>query len=84
MHESKKAEGAAAVADIEEFADGLVCLTGGDEGMLASALVQGGETEDRQFVERLVSMFGHSTVYVELHLCNGTANRSRNGGIRPP
>lgn len=42
MHESKKAEGAAAVADIEEFADGLVCLTGGDEGMLASALVQGG------------------------------------------
>ncbi len=66
MRESTKAEGTATLADIEEFAGGLVCLTGGDEGPLASALAQGGEAGGRQFVERLVSIFGHSNVYVEL------------------
>ena len=52
--------------DVEEFAQGLVCLTGGDEGPLASALVRGGEEAGLDVVERLVRTFGRGNVYVEL------------------
>src|SRR5690348_4529686 len=35
MRETTKAEGAAAWNDLEQYASGLVCLTGGDEGPLS-------------------------------------------------
>ena len=66
MRERTKAEGAATMADVEEFAGGLVCLTGGDEGPLASALAEGGEAAGRSLVERLAGIFGRGNVYVEL------------------
>ncbi|ABF43047.1 error-prone DNA polymerase, DnaE-like protein [Candidatus Koribacter versatilis Ellin345] len=66
MREPSKAEGAAVMADVEEFARGLVCLTGGDEGPLASALARGGEPEGHKTVEHLVRMFGRENVFVEL------------------
>ena len=43
MRESTKNDGAATCEDLAEFASGLVCLTGGDEGPLAAALARGGE-----------------------------------------
>jgi error-prone DNA polymerase len=43
MREKTKADGAATWDDLEQYAAGLVCLTGGDEGPLAAALVNGGE-----------------------------------------
>ena len=54
---------AASPADFEEFAEGLVCLTGGEEGPLARGLKNGtaGETLDR-----LTGIFGRDNVYVEL------------------
>jgi error-prone DNA polymerase len=51
---------------LEEYASGLVCLTGGEEGPLASALARGGFEEGRRCVERLVHIFGHENVYIEL------------------
>ncbi len=66
MRESTKTEGAATFADIEEFGGGLICLTGGNEGPLASALASGGEAEGRALVEKLTDVFGHANVYVEL------------------
>ena len=42
LRESTKAEGAALTSDFEEFGEGLVCLTGGNEGPLAAALASGG------------------------------------------
>ncbi len=66
MREPTKSEGAAHVYELEEFANEVVCLTGGDEGPLAAALVRGGEAEARKAVERLISIFGRSNVYVEL------------------
>jgi error-prone DNA polymerase len=66
MREPSKAEGSATLADLEEYAKGLVCLTGGDEGPLAAALARGGEAEAAKTVERLVSIFGRKNVYVEL------------------
>src|SRR6202035_2403796 len=42
MRETTKKEGAATFNDLQKYASGLICLTGGDEGPLAAALVQGG------------------------------------------
>jgi error-prone DNA polymerase len=66
MRETTKKEGAAAFHDLEQYASGLVCLTGGDEGPLAAALMRGGEEAGRETVERLVNIFGRENVYVEL------------------
>lgn len=66
MRETAKGEGAATLVDMEEFAPGLVCLTGGDEGPLASALTSGGKAAGRDLLEQLTGIFGRGNVYVEL------------------
>ena len=66
MRESAKGDGAATIEDLQQYASGLVCLTGGDEGPLAAALVRGGEAAGREIVEQLTRIFGHGNVYVEL------------------
>jgi error-prone DNA polymerase len=66
MREPNKCEGAATIEDMQEYASGLVCLTGGDEGPLAAALMSGGEDAGRDTVERLVNIFGRGNVYVEV------------------
>lgn len=66
MRESTKGEGAATLNDIAQYAAGLVCLTGGDEGSLAAALMHGGEEAGRKVVQHLIDIFGPNNVYVEL------------------
>jgi error-prone DNA polymerase len=66
LREPGKGEGDANFDDLEQYSAGLVCLTGGDEGPLASALASGGEEAGRRTVERLVEIFGSRGVYVEL------------------
>src|SRR6201996_502716 len=66
MREKTKGEGTATPHDLEQYSTGLVCLTGGDEGPLASALARGGEDAGRAVVDRLVRVFGAKNVYVEL------------------
>jgi error-prone DNA polymerase len=66
LREGTKAEGAATLADIEEHSEGLICLTGGDEGPLTSALSRGGLDGGLREIERLVNLFGSRNVYVEL------------------
>src|SRR5882724_1672374 len=64
--EKKKGEGFSTSEEIREYASGLVCLTGGEEGPLAAALQRGGMEEARREIETLVSIFGPRNVYVEL------------------
>jgi error-prone DNA polymerase len=66
MREKTKCEGAATNDDLQQYASGLVCLTGGDEGPLATALVNGGEEAGRKVVEELARIFGTSSVYIEV------------------
>jgi error-prone DNA polymerase len=66
MREKSKGEGAATLEDVQQYASGLVCLTGGDEGPLAAALMNGGEVAGQEAVEQLVHIFGRESVYVEL------------------
>jgi error-prone DNA polymerase len=44
----------------------MICLTGGDDGPLATALKRGGIEEARNATERLIHIFGRENVYVEL------------------
>ncbi len=66
MRETTKREGAATLEDLREYSAGLVCLTGGDEGPMASALMHGGESAAVEVTEKLIEIFGPSNVYVEL------------------
>ncbi len=63
---AKKDEGAVVEEELEQYSEGLICLTGGDDGPLAHALKNGGIQEARRSVERLIRIFGHNNVYVEL------------------
>jgi error-prone DNA polymerase len=66
MRELTKGEGTATLEDLERHASGLICLTGGEEGPIASALARGGESEATKVTEELVRIFGKNHVYVEL------------------
>ncbi len=66
LRASGKEEGFATLLDLEEYAPGLVCLTGGEEGPLHAALLRGGEEQARKLLTQLAGVFGHSNVYVEL------------------
>ena len=66
MREPTKGEGAANFNDLAQYSSGLVCLTGGDHGPLAAALMRGGEDAGREAVEQLTRIYGRANVYVEL------------------
>ncbi len=78
MREKTKAEGAATRDDLEQYAGDLICLTGGDEGPLASALASGGESAGRAVVEDLVRLYGRENVYVELQRHQQREEEARN------
>src|SRR6202521_1201778 len=62
----RKEGASASSSDFLEHADGLICLTGGEEGPLAAALTQGGPQTAFEAVKRLTEIFGQPNVYVEL------------------
>jgi error-prone DNA polymerase len=62
----RKEGASASSADFIEHADGLICLTGGEEGPLAAALKQGGPQAAFKAVKRLTEIFGQPNVYIEL------------------
>lgn len=78
MRETAKGEGAATLHDLEQYSTGLICLTGGDEGPLAAALMNHGEAAGRDVVERLICIFGVNNVYVELQRHNQREEEWRN------
>ena len=74
-----KGEGSLAGGELGAYADGLVCLTGGDEGPMAYALANGGIERATQEVGRLCEIFGRDSVYVELqrHYCREEEARNQ-------
>ncbi|MFZ0704594.1 MAG: error-prone DNA polymerase [Candidatus Korobacteraceae bacterium] len=61
-----QSQAVASLDDLAEFADGLICITGGKEGPLAHALTSGGMAEARRVLELLIFIYGHENVYIEL------------------
>jgi len=66
LREKEKGTGTATLEEIAEHAEGLVCLTGGEEGVLAASLSNKGYDEARKNIEKLTVLFGTKNVYVEL------------------
>jgi len=75
---ARKGEGAVTAEELHQHADGLICLTGGDEGPLAAALKHGAD-KARQQLDQLIGIFGTNNVYVELqrHLHREEESRNR-------
>ncbi len=69
---------AATLDELDEHAQGLVCLTGDEDGPLASALRSGGKEEARRLLVRLVSIFGKDNVYIEMQRHFRPEQESRN------
>jgi error-prone DNA polymerase len=63
---ARKGEGSVREEELQEHATGLICLTGDDDGPLAAAFSHGGMEEGRRCLDRLIGIFGHENVYVEL------------------
>ena len=78
LRAGKKGEGAVNAQELEEHAEGLICLTGGDEGPLASALAQGGADAARRQLDQLIGIFGPKNIYVELQRHFHREEESRN------
>jgi error-prone DNA polymerase len=75
---AKKGEGAVTAEELEEHAEGLICLTGGHEGPLAATLAQGGIIKAQKQLDQLIGIFGHKNVYVELQRHFHREEESRN------
>jgi len=75
---SAKGEGSVTAAEMAEFGAGLVCLTGGEEGVLAHTIEQGGIGAAYERVTTLCELFGRRNVYVEVqrHFCRGEEARN--------
>jgi error-prone DNA polymerase len=81
MREASKAEGAATLEDLEEFSAGLICLTGGDEGPLAAALINEGQDGARKLADRITSIYGRGNLYIELQRHGQREEECRNQSL---
>ncbi len=75
-----KGEAAATWDDLQEHAEGVVCLTGGAEGPLSAALRQG-VPEARLLLARLNHCFGRGNVYAEIQRHHNRQEEARNQAI---
>src|SRR3984893_14524898 len=66
LRAGRKEGASASSSDFIEHADGLICLTGGEEGPLAAARTQGGPQAAFEAVKQLTEIFGQPNIYVEL------------------
>ena len=76
---SEKGKGELRLRELEDHTSGVVCLTGGESGLLRSVLQQEGPESACRYLERLKDIFGPDGVYVELqrHLDRGEENVNR-------
>ena len=63
---AKKGEGTVTEKEAARYSEGLICLTGGDEGPLASALLEDGMAGGRRCLQTLIGLYAKDNVYVEL------------------
>ena len=73
-----KGHGQISAEEMGERTDGLICLTGGEEGPLAHALAQGGIDGGTECARQLSELFGRENVYVELQRHFSRAEEARN------
>ena len=62
----KKSAATASLAELQNHAEGLICLTGDEHGPLAHALTADGVAAARALLHQLTEIFSRENVYVEL------------------
>ena len=77
-HPKPGQEAAAQPEELEEFADGLLCLTGDEHGPLARAMAHG---EGKACLDKLLAVFGKQNVYAELQRHYDRDEEARNQGV---
>ncbi|MEX2223601.1 MAG: DNA polymerase III subunit alpha [Candidatus Rokuibacteriota bacterium] len=77
-----KGEAVATFEDLAELAGGLVCLTGGDHGPVATALSRDGAPAGRECLDRLVAVYGRFNVFAELQRHLSRPEEARNEWLR--
>src|ERR1051325_2882208 len=75
---AKPGEVAASLDELAEHSEGLICLTGGDDGPVARATEIGGLDEAVSTIETLAAVFGRRNIYVELQRHFNRDEESRN------
>ena len=73
-----KGEARASEAELRQFSSGLVCLTGGADGPLASALQN---KSGQSCIERLLDIYGPNNVYAELQRHLSRDEEARNQAV---
>jgi error-prone DNA polymerase len=83
LREKEKGTGTATLEEIAEHAEGLVCLTGGEEGVLAASLSNKGYDEARRNIEKLRALFGKKNIYIEVQRhCDPIVERRNQAAVR--
>src|SRR6201998_3520038 len=83
LREKEKGTGTANLDEVAEHAEGLVCLTGGEEGVLAASLSNKGVEDARKDIQLLTTIFGRKNVYVELQRhCDVVEERRNQAAVR--
>src|ERR1700733_2625206 len=75
---SKKTVATAGLAELQEHAEGLISLTGDENGPLALALAKDGMAGGGELLQRLTLIFGRENVYVELQRHGDRFQETRN------
>ncbi|GAC1668515.1 MAG: error-prone DNA polymerase [Candidatus Acidiferrum sp.] len=78
---AKKGQGDISHEELSFHAQGLVCLTGGEEGPLAHALTRGGMESGIACVNTLCEIFGRENVFIELQRHYNRAEEQRNQAV---
>src|ERR1035438_507043 len=74
----KKSIATAALAELQGHGEGLICLTGDENGPLALALAKDGIAGCRRLLQQLTLIFGRENVYVELQRHGDRFQEARN------
>ena len=75
---AKPGECAITLDELAAYAEGLVCLTGAEDGPLALDINHSGHREETKITERLIEIFGRENVYAELQRHFNRVEEARN------
>jgi error-prone DNA polymerase len=78
LRADKKVIATVTLEELQSHAEGLICLTGDENGPLAHALQDGGLGAARRLLQQLTSIFGQDNLYVELQRHFNRFQESRN------
>lgn len=78
LRTKKKTVATSSLDELNDQAEGLICLTGDEHGPLALSLQVGGKSAGRDVLHKLVSIFGRDNVYIELQRHSSRIQESRN------